>query len=190
MSEDTEAKREDQPRRIKVRIESLSDLVFGLALSIGSLEFLSSPARDTLGLATNLAFFGFSFFILVFTWLGYSRTMTVLPVETETSLYLNLALLFLTAIEPYLFYVLVTSPNSSPTDANVASVFYALDVGGLYLIQAALGRLVILEDRRSEILKQKILDSEIIARFKRVIVMEIYFLVDVLRCFFYNSWKT
>jgi len=87
MSKSVEEQGDDQPRRIKVRIESLSDLVFGLALSIGLLEFLSSPARDPLGLARNLAFFGFSFFILVFTWLGYSRTMAVVQVETEASLY-------------------------------------------------------------------------------------------------------
>jgi uncharacterized membrane protein len=186
MSEDLEEKRDDQPRRIKVRIESLSDLVFGLALSIGSLEFLSSPARDPLGLATNLVFFGFSFFILVFTWLGYSRTMAVLPRETETSLYLNLLLLFLTAIEPYLFYVLVTSPPTPP-DADVASVFYALDVGGLFLVQAALSRLVILEDLQSKILKQEIIDPEIIGRFRRVtfaeIVIGLFFIVSTLPIF-------
>ena len=179
MSKNVEEKRDDQPRRIKVRIESLSDLVFGLALSIGSLEFLSSPARDPLGLARNLAFFGFSFFILVFTWLGYSRTMAVVQVETEVSLYLNLFLLFLTAIEPYLFYVLVTSPSNS--DADVASVFYALNVGGLFLVQAALSRLVILQDRKN------ILDPMIIGRFKRVtraeIVIGLFFIVSTLPIF-------
>ncbi len=187
MSEDVEVKRDDQPRRIKVRIESLSDLVFGLALSIGSLEFLSSPARDPLGLATNLAFFGFSFFILVFTWLGYSRTMAVLPRETETSLYLNLLLLFLTAIEPYLFFVLVTSPLNSSYDADVASVFYALDVGGLFLVQAALSRLVILQDGKSKSLRQNILDPVIVRRFRRVVVSEIviglFFIVSTLPIF-------
>ncbi len=62
---------EDSPPRIKVRIESLSDLVFGLALSIGSLEFLSTPGQTAFELEKNVAYFGFSFSILVFTWLGY-----------------------------------------------------------------------------------------------------------------------
>jgi len=180
-----EQKKEDPPHRIKVRIESLSDLVFGLALSIGSLEFLSSPARDPVGLGKNLVYFGFSFFILVFTWLGYSRTMAVLPRETESSLYLNLVLLFLTAIEPYLFYVLVTSPTDN--DANIASTAYALNVSGLFLVQAALGRLVVTQDKQNKLRNERTLDSVIIARFKGVVLAEIivaaFFLVSTLPVF-------
>jgi uncharacterized membrane protein len=180
-----EQKKEDPPHRIKVRIESLSDLVFGLALSIGSLEFLSSPARDPVGLGTNLVYFGFSFFILVFTWLGYSRTMTVLPRETESSLYLNLVLLFLTAIEPYLFYVLVTSPTNP--DADIASTVYALNVSGLFLVQAALGRMVVTQDKQNKIRNERTLDPVIITRFKSIVLAEIIvaasFLVSTLPVF-------
>jgi len=183
MSDDQ--KKEDPPHRIKVRIESLSDLVFGLALSIGSLEFLSSPARSPLGLGYNLLYFAFSFFILVFTWLGYSRTMAVLPRETDSSLCLNLALLFLTAIEPYLFYVLVTSPTDS--DANVASTVYALNVSGLFLVQAALSRLVISQDKYNKVRNERTVDSVLIARFKSVVIAEIlvavFFLVSTLPVF-------
>src|ERR1700722_908550 len=102
----------DQQPKIKIRIESLSDLVFGLALSIGSLVLLSKPALSLNDVVINVVEFGFSFLIIVFTWLGYSRTMAVLSSETPHTLYLNLFLLFLVAVEPSLFYVLVSSTTN------------------------------------------------------------------------------
>jgi len=156
---------------IKVRAESLSDLVFGLALSIGSLDFLSSPAKNAHELLLNVAFFGFSFIILVFVWLGYTRTMAVLPRESSTSLFLNIVLLFLVALEPYLFFVLLRAP-SIPL-AGIFSVFYAINIGLMFLVQAGLARLVILEDRKSEVLHEKRLPAVIIARFRAVIISEI-----------------
>jgi uncharacterized membrane protein len=156
--------------RIKVRIEALSDLVFGLALSIGSLEFLSNPAKKPTGLIDNVAFFGFSFLILVFVWLGYTRTMMVLPREGDQSLALNITLLFLVALEPYLFFELVTS---SLGFENFISIAYALDVGTMFFIQAALARLVILEDQRSEKLGEKRVNPIIVQRFGNIFKSEI-----------------
>jgi len=51
---------------------------------------------------------GFGVLIIVLTWLGYSRTMAVLPIDASSALLANLVLLFLVAIEPYLFYVLTS----------------------------------------------------------------------------------
>lgn len=144
--------------------------MFGLALSIGSLEFLSSPTTSSYDLGRNVLFFGFSFASLVFTWLGYSRTESVLPRQSDASIYLNILLLFLVAIGPYLFFVLVTS---APQLANVSSVAYALDVGPMFLIQAALADLVIKEDKETKSLGKLQLHPEIIARFRRAINYEI-----------------
>src|SRR5579864_6928371 len=92
--------------RIKVRIESLSDLIFGLALSIGSLFLVGKVPQSGQDLVDSVLLFGFGFVIVVMTWLAYSRTMAVLPAEVPFALIVNLALLFVVAIEPYLFYVL------------------------------------------------------------------------------------
>ena len=162
---------DDSSPRIKIRIESLSDLIFGLALSIGSLEFLSNPAQNATTLVINIAFFGFSFLILVSTWLGYSRTMAVIPQERAETLYLNLALLFLVAIEPYLFFVLVTAKADAL--ANVSSTAYGLDVGSMFLIQAALSHIVITEDKESAKLGHKRLNVVIIRRFRGTRTAEI-----------------
>src|SRR5713101_9205266 len=77
--------------RTKIRIESLSDLVFGLALSIGCVFLIGRVPQTGQDLAANILLFGFSFLILVMTWVGYSRTMAVLPVEVPLALLLNLS---------------------------------------------------------------------------------------------------
>jgi hypothetical protein len=104
--------------RIKIRIESLSDLVFGLALSIGTLFLVGNVPQSGQDILVNMALFGFGFFIIVMVWLGYSRTMAVLPIEVPFALAANLVLLFLVAIEPYLFFVLVLSKTPGLADAS------------------------------------------------------------------------
>jgi uncharacterized membrane protein len=155
------------PPRIKIRIESLSDLVFGLALSIGSLILIENPTTSGTGLATNVVLFGFSFVIVVLIWLGYSRTTAVLAMEVPYALLANVALLFLVALEPYLFYVLVSSPAQNPGFADAASVVYGLDLGGMFLMLAALGRLVL---RRANIRAagSTALHPLVLERFRRV----------------------
>jgi len=102
---------EDEIPPIKVRLESLSDLVFGLALSIGSLSLILNIPTTAGGLSVDVEVFAFSFLIIVGVWLNYSRIVSVLPVETGGIMSLNLALLFCVAIEPFLFYLLfVKSP--------------------------------------------------------------------------------
>jgi hypothetical protein len=151
--------------RIRIRIESLSDLVFGLALSIGSLILVGRLPQSGQELGVNVLLFGFGFLIVVLAWLGYSRTMAVLPVEVRFALLTNIVLLFLVALEPYLFYVLQTVQTAGLADA--ASVAYALDVGGMFFMQAALAYLVVSEDR-SGLHGQLPLHPAVLARFRRV----------------------
>ena len=176
---------EDSSGTIKIRIESLSDLVFGLALSIGSLGFLTSSSHEVSLLEANIAYFAFSFIILTFTWIGYSRTMAVLPRENETSLYLNLLLLFFVAIEPYLFFLLVTSPTKDV--AGTFSVPYALNGGGMFFVQASLAGLVVSENDQNRKRGLKQLNPEIQGRFRRTIVAEVIvgalFLISILPVF-------
>ena len=94
---------EDTIQRPRPRIQSLSDLIFGLALSIGALNLITSKPADTAALFGSIATFGFSFLILIFVWFRYTEIMSVLPVETTRTRALNTVMLFFVAIEPYLF---------------------------------------------------------------------------------------
>src|SRR5579872_2989514 len=155
--------------RIKIRIESLSDMVFGLALSLGSFILITNvqpnvqPNITTIFL--NVIIFGFGFVIIVMTWLGYSRTISLLPTEVPFAIFLNIALLFCVAIEPYLLYVLFTFDTSLEI-SYYSSIAYALDIGTMFFILAGLARLVIRENSEG---KRPQVHPEIIARFKRVV---------------------
>lgn len=77
------------------RIESLSDLIFGLALSIGSLVLIAKIPSNTSELISDMVQFAFSFLFLVIIWTIYTRIANVMPVESDLALRLNLSLLFL-----------------------------------------------------------------------------------------------
>ena len=90
----------------KYRIEGLSDLVFGLALSIGSLAMINQPINNIQDIENGILWFFFGFFIIVSVWVSYTKISSETKVETRMDFRLNLALLMLFAIEPYLLYLL------------------------------------------------------------------------------------
>ena len=125
----------------KSRIESLSDLIFGLALSIGALTLIGQSPKDFLGLVLAIMYYAFSFLILISVWFGYTRIMANLHVETRKTLYLNIVMLFLVSIEPFLFNTLLNGEIIT----QYVSILYSLDLGGLFLVQAILGNIVLAE---------------------------------------------
>jgi hypothetical protein len=131
--------------RIKLRIENLSDLVFGLALSIGSIVLISKLPQTPTDLVTGIATFGASFLLVVWIWSGYTATMTALPYEVRGSFLLNVTLLFCVAVEPYLFYVLA---EAQPSLLEFASSVYALDVGAMLFVLAGLAHTLLGEEKK------------------------------------------
>jgi uncharacterized membrane protein len=120
------------------RIQALSDLIFGLALSIGALSLLAPKPESTTELAYSLLGFGWAFVILALVWVRYTRVMSLLPVETGSILSANLLLLFLVSIEPYLYTLLSVSytGNSGTLSSQDTTALYALDMGSMFLILA------------------------------------------------------
>jgi uncharacterized membrane protein len=114
----------------KIRIESLSDLIFGLALSIGSLVLISRIPTSPSQLTTDVVQFAFSFIILVVIWTIYTTIVRVLSIETNFAFILNILLLFTVSIEPFLFYVVVSGSSFE----NFATSVYGLDIGLMYFI--------------------------------------------------------
>jgi uncharacterized membrane protein len=154
--------------RIRVRIESLSDLVFGLALSFGALILIGSQPKSSLDLLVNVFIFGFSFMIVVWTWIGYTRTVAVLPPEAPFALPLNVGLLFCVALEPYLFYVVQTSKTVELADQF--SVAYALDAGFMFLFLAGLAYAVAKGERSRG--QEMRLHPDIVRRFRRLMRLQ------------------
>jgi uncharacterized membrane protein len=129
------------------RIQSLSDLIFGLALSIGALTLIGQQPSDFQQLIVSILYYAFSFVILISIWRSYTRTMVLLPAETSSLINLNILLLFLVSIEPYLFNQLLASPSLEMVQ-NV-SILYAFDLGGLFVIQAIFANSLVNQKKRS-----------------------------------------
>lgn len=130
--------------RPRPRIETLTDLIFGLALSIGAVGLLNSKPPDTGQFLYGVFFFVFSFFILITIWLRYTDTMSVLPVETRRIRSLNIVLLLLVALEPYLFNLVAQTMSFS---GDVTSAAFAIDLGGIYAILAGFNNILASEKR-------------------------------------------
>ena len=164
------------------RIETLSDLVFGLALSIGALTLVGKPPATPADIRSGIFGFGFSFIILVSVWLRYTRIMSVLPLETAWTVLLNIALLFLVSVEPYLLSVL----NSAETLAifDYASVAYALDLAGLVAILGLFTHMLTSEERK--LIPARLLGQQ--RRIRNVFLFSAFlFLVSTLPPFL--AWK-
>jgi uncharacterized membrane protein len=128
----------------KSRIESLSDLIFGLALSIGALTLIGQPPSDFTGLVLAILYYAFSFLILIRVWSSYTSTMSDLHFETQRAISTNITLLFLVSIEPFLFNQLLTSK----IPAEYVSILFALDLGGLFAIQAFMASSILTDKNR------------------------------------------
>jgi len=122
----------------RIRIEALTDLVFGLALSIGALVLTLQEHAEPIDVLDSIFWFVFSFLILISVWLNYSYIVSVFTVETPRELLLNIALLLLISLEPFLLNVMVNDANVEAV-LNLASAAYAVDIGA---IMACLGLLL------------------------------------------------
>jgi len=142
-------KAQPDPRRPRPRIETLADLIFGLSLSIGSLALLTSAPSDLVEINNHILAFIFTFLILITAWMIYTTYMSVLPVETRAVTFLNIVLLLMVALIPYLLNS-VEVPNMAATDPagiqDYSSQLFALDLAGILLILAAFAHVLSIEE--------------------------------------------
>ena len=155
--------------------------IFGLAVAIGTISLITRLPARPFGIIIDIAEFGFSFLILISVWLGYWNIMSLLPLDDNTIVILNVALLFLVSIEPYLFYLNITFDLlSHEVLLDSASILYALDMAGLVSIIALFTN----ELAREE---SGLVPKEALAKYKRVrntlLVSAALFLVTILPIF-------
>ena len=142
----TARSREAVPR---ARIQTLSDVIFGLALSISVIPLLSGKPSNLYDLAGSILGFGWAFLILALVWVRYTRILSVLPVETGRMVGANLLLLFLVSIEPYLYNLISSSYAQGATlDVSTATSLYAVDMSALFLVTAYLLAELTKEERK------------------------------------------
>ena len=137
-------------------------MIFGLALSVGAITLVSSPPTDVGSIENDLATFGFSFLILITIWLRYTRIMSVLPLQSQRVINLNIILLFLVSLEPF-FFNIVNHPPPLVADpgayGDATSTLYALDLAAMMFILGFFTLTVADEER-------KLIPKELVRQFK------------------------
>ncbi len=138
--------------RPRPRIETLSDLIFGLSLSIGAIGLIGSAPVSAGEINSHLAAFIFTFLILITSWLTYTAQMSVLPVETRLVAFLNVVMLLLVAMVPYLLNnVALVNPGLSSSEASAirdyASVLFGLDLAGILAILGVFAHVLTIEEK-------------------------------------------
>jgi uncharacterized membrane protein len=126
-------------RRPRPRIESLADLIFGLSLAIDSIALLPTAATQPADMNNRILIFAFAFLFLITAWLIYTTYMSVLPVDTLSVTFLNVALLLLVALIPYLLNNVVLGDN--PAIRDYSSDLFGLDLTGILAILAILAHI-------------------------------------------------
>jgi len=140
-------------KRPRPRIETLADLIFGLSLSIGSIALIATPPLSTSEIGSHIAAFAFTFLILITAWIIYTTDMSVLPIETKSFSFLNVGLLLLVALVPYLLNSTEIANPSLPTDQvsaikDFASSLFALDLTGILVILAGFAHVISVEEKK------------------------------------------
>lgn len=126
------------------RIQGLSDLIFGLALSISALTLVGEQPTTTEQLAFALGLYAFSFLILISVWRIYSSITSILPSETSLLVDLNIILLFFVSIEPYLFNELFALGGSMYSSV---SGIYGTDLAAMFFILAFFTHMLVDEEK-------------------------------------------
>jgi uncharacterized membrane protein len=136
-------------RRPRARIETLADLVFGVSLGIGSLALIGNSTSSPAEINGHVAAFMFTFLLLITAWIIYTTDMSVLPVETRAMTFLNVILLLLVALVPYLLNgVELTSPSDSLAVRDYLSSLFALDLTGILVILATFAHVISVEEKK------------------------------------------
>jgi uncharacterized membrane protein len=139
-------------------------MIFGLALSIGALSLISKPPGSPAEINSDIVGFTVSFIILISVWLRYTSIMSVLPLETSSTIFLNVVLLFLVSIEPYLFDLINLGPSpiqSQLANLEYASILFALDIAGLMAIMAFFTHILTVEEK-------KLVSPELIQKYRHL----------------------
>jgi len=106
----------------------------------------------------NVLEFLFVFLLLITSWIIYTSDMSVLPIETRLVTFLNVVLLILVAIFPYLFDQVVSTFNPDSVQ-EYASILFTADLAGTLVIMATFAHIIAREE-------EHLVDGEVMIRFR------------------------
>jgi len=131
-----------------------------LSLSIGAISLVITNAQTSTvsDINRNVLEFLFVFLLLITSWIIYTSDMSVLPIETRLVTFLNVVLLILVAIFPYLFDQVVSTFNPDSVQ-EYASILFTADLAGTLVIMATFAHIIAREE-------EHLVDGEVMIRFR------------------------
>jgi uncharacterized membrane protein len=123
-------------------IENLSNLVFGLVLSLVALVLISNPPKNPKEMMQDILWFVFSFMIVMSVWKSYVGIVAEIEDWGSRDMLLNLLLLLFVGLEPYFFNSItfqnyLLPPAELDTMNNAGTTAYALDIAFILFILAS-----------------------------------------------------
>jgi uncharacterized membrane protein len=136
-------------------IENLSNLVFGLVLSIVSLILIANPPKNPEEMLKDLLWFTFSFMLVISVWRSYVAIMCEIEEWKPREVRLNILLLLFVGMEPYLFNAITFQDYLLPLNVqdimnNVGTMLFALDIAIILWIIAIYYQILADEHAKSE----------------------------------------
>ncbi|MGD0719001.1 MAG: TMEM175 family protein [Thermoplasmata archaeon] len=131
------------------RIEALTDMIFGLALSITAIQLAFAPPNDEIEVVGYIAEFVVSFSLLIWIWMSYTRISERITAEREEILLLNAGLLLVVSLEPYLLFIVWSGVFLGKDEVilNLSSIAWSVDVAFMFLILGLMTRQGILHSQ-------------------------------------------
>jgi hypothetical protein len=168
------------------RIESLSDLIFGLALSVGAISLIASPPAAPGDMNPRIIGFIFNFVILIAVWLQYTMIISRLPIESGIVIFANVILLLLIILQAYLGAGIQYVSPPLPIPANTplteySSQLYAIDLAGMVGILAAMTQILCIEEKH-------LVPQSYLSRVKMARNLLIFFMVLFLFTALPQTW--
>lgn len=130
-------------RHPRARIETLADLIFGLSLGIDSIALIPTSSLTPFEMNVRILGFAFAFLFVITAWVIYTTYASVLPMDAAGLTFLNVGLLLLVALIPYLLNSVVIALN---TIGDYSSSLFALDLTGILVILATFAQILGHED--------------------------------------------
>ena len=115
-------------------------------MAIDAIALLPTSAATPGDMNSRILIFSFAFLFLITAWLIYTTYTSVLPVDTPPVTFLNVALLLLVALIPYLLNNVELGDN--PGIRDYSSSLFALDLSGILAILAILAHILGVEENR------------------------------------------
>ena len=131
-------------RRPRPRIETLADLIFGLSLGIDSIALIPTTGLTPFDMNVRLLGFAFAFLFVITAWVIYSTYASVLPMDESIVTFLNIGLLLLVALIPYLLNTVIIALNDPIGDYS--SSLFATDLTCILVILAVFAHILGRED--------------------------------------------